>query len=234
LATRACEAHRDGRGVTSEEPVLPRPGKPVSSSIRARLRAATAEAHERMHAHPGFAAAAAGAIGIADYRQLLARVYGFHRPFELAAREAVASSGMDFDVEQRARSPALLADLKSLGLRSDAIARLPLWAPRESFGSVGAILGAFYVLEGSTLGGVQIARALRGVVGDDSGDGIRFFLGRGDRQGEMWIKFVRKLESLSGDPDDCEDAVRAAVATFEDFEAWMNGWTMPPACVAPL
>lgn len=223
-----------GAGVTSEEPVLPRPGKPVCSSMRARLRAATAEAHERMHAHPGFAAAAAGVIRIADYRRLLARVYGFHRPFELAARKAVASSGLDFDVEERARSPALLADLKSLGLRSDAIARLPLWAPRGSFGSLGAILGAFYVLEGSTLGGVQIARALRGVVGDDSGNGTRFFLGRGDRQSEMWIEFVRRLESLSGDPNDSEDAVRVAVATFKDFEAWMDGWTVLPARVAPL
>ena len=99
------------------------------SSMRSRLRAATAPAHERMHAHPGFAAAAAGAIGIADYRRLIARVYGFHLPFEAAAREAAASSGFDFDVERRTRSPALLADLKALGVEAETIARLPLCGP---------------------------------------------------------------------------------------------------------
>jgi heme oxygenase (biliverdin-IX-beta and delta-forming) len=177
-----------------------------------------------MHAHPGFAAAAAGAIRIADYRRLLARVYGFHRPFELAAREAVASSGLDFDIEERVRSPALLADLKSLGLRSEAIARLPLWAPTRSFGSVGAILGAFYVLEGSTLGGAHIARALRGVVGDDTGEGRHFFLGRGDRQSAMWRDFLERLEVLSEDQGQSVKAIEAAVVTFQDFETWMSGW----------
>jgi heme oxygenase len=200
--------------------------------MRARLRAATAEAHERMHAHPGFAAAAAGAIRIADYRRLLARVYGFHRPFELAAREAVASSGLDFDIDERARSPALLADLNSLGLGADAIARLPLWAPRASLATAGAVLGALYVLEGSTLGGVQIARALRGVVSDDSGDGRRFFLGRGDRQSEMWRSFLERLEALSKDQVQSAKAVEAAIVTFQDFETWMAGWRAEPDIVA--
>jgi heme oxygenase len=181
-----------------------------------------------MHAHPGFAAAAAGAIRIADYRRLLARVYGFHRPFELAAREAGASSGLEFDIQERARSPALVADLNSLGLGSDAIARLPLWVPRASFACAGSVLGALYVLEGSTLGGVQIARALRGVVGDDSGDGRRFFLGRGDRQGAMWRDFLERLEGLAEDQGQATKAVDAAVVTFEDFETWMEGWRAEP------
>ena len=194
------------------------------SSMRSRLRAATAPAHERMHAHPGFAAAAAGAIGIADYRRLIARVYGFHLPFEAAARAAAASSGFDFDVERRTRSPALLADLKALGVEAETIARLPLCGRAFSFASESVLLGAFYVLEGSTLGGVQIARTLRGVVGDDAGDGRRYFLGRGDRQSTMWRDFLERLEVLSEDFEESAKAIDAAVATFEDFETWMAGW----------
>jgi heme oxygenase (biliverdin-IX-beta and delta-forming) len=203
----------------------------ASSSLRALLRAATTAAHERMHAHAGFAAAAAGTIGVRDYRRLLARVYGFHRPFEAAAREAAASSGCDFDVEGCARLPALLADLKMLGLDSEAIARLPLWAPSYSLASEAALLGALYVLEGSTLGGAQIARALQGVVGDEAGDGRRFFLGRGDQRSSMWRDFLARLESLSEDPKSSEQAIGAAVATFEDFDVWMAGWgaEMSPA-----
>ena len=92
------------------------------------------------------------------------------------------------------RSPALLADLKALGVQSETIARLPLWAPSFYFASESVLLGAFYVLEGSTLGGVQIARTLRGVVGDDAGNGRRFFLGRGDRQSTMWKDFLEWVE----------------------------------------
>ena len=184
-------------GVGPRDSVWRQSDKWTPSSMRSRLRAATAPAHERMHAHPGFAAAAAGAIGIADYRRLIARVYGFHLPFEAAAREAAASSGFDFDLEGRMRSPALLADLKALGVQSETIARLPLWAPSFYFASESVLLGAFYVLEGSTLGGVQIARTLRGVVGDDAGNGRRFFLGRGDRQSTMWKDFLEWVETLS-------------------------------------
>jgi heme oxygenase (biliverdin-IX-beta and delta-forming) len=220
--------------VTIEESLRRRSDRMASSSMRARLRAATTAAHERMHAHPGFAAAAAGTIEIADYRRLLGRVYGFHRPFEAAACEVAATSGFDFDVEGRARTPALLADLTALGLDPETIARLPLWTPSYSFASEGALLGALYVLEGSTLGGAQIARALEGIVGDEAADGRRFFLGHGDKRGSMWRDFLVRLESLSEDAKNSGEAIDAAVATFEGFEAWMTGWMVEAACVPRL
>ena len=193
--------------------------------VRARLRAATAAAHERMHAHPGFAAAAAGQIGLGDYRRLLARLYGFHAPFEQAAREAVTTNDFELDIDDRARCPALRADLTALGLTPEAIARLPQQAPRPTFGSETALLGALYVIEGSTLGGLQIARRLEGIAGEASSEeGRRFFLGRGDRQGAMWRVFVARLESLSTDPRGVDEAIGAAISTFSAFETWMSGW----------
>jgi heme oxygenase (biliverdin-IX-beta and delta-forming) len=203
-----------------------------ASGIRSRLRVATAAAHERMHGHPGFAAAAAGAIRLSDYRRLLARIFGFHKPFEVVASEAAVTAGVEIDIHERARSPALLSDLKALGLDEDAIARLPLWAAPHRIDSEGSLLGALYVLEGSTLGGIQIARALRGQIGDETGDGRRFFLGRGDQQGAMWGDFVERLETLSESPEQATQAIEAAVITFQEFEAWMAGWRAesgPPA-----
>lgn len=196
----------------------------VAAGMRARLRLATAAAHERMHGHAGFAAAAAGVIGFEDYRRLLARLLGFHMPFEIVAREAAAALGCAFDVAGRARSPSLLADLASLGLDRQAIARLPRWVPRRGLTSAAALLGALYVLEGSTLGGVQIARALGERMGGETGEGRRFFLGRGDRNGVMWAEFVERLEAVSADLEAAGQAIDAAVATFEEFETWMAGW----------
>jgi heme oxygenase len=194
------------------------------SAMRWRLRAATATTHERMHAHAGFGAAAAGTIEAPDYLQLLVRLYGFHRPFEDIARSAVDAFGIDLDMSVRVRSPLLLADLQAIGFDPNAAATLPLWRPSVRLVSKGALLGALYVLEGSTLGGAQIARALKNRVGNGLGKALLFFLGRGARQGAMWRDLLDELESLREDEDEAMQAEDAAVATFKAFEDWMAGW----------
>ena len=195
-------------------------------TVRALLRNATAAAHERMHAHPGFHAAAAGVIGPRDYRLLLSRLLGFHRPFERLVGCAAERCGMDFDLDSRARSPLLVMDLTTLGLDREAIESLPDWAPSLELASEGAVLGSLYVLEGSSLGGLQIGRALKGRFGDETGEGRRFFLGRGDRHAALWGGFVMRLEALAGRQPACDAAVGASVATFVAFERWMAGWTV--------
>ena len=139
------------------------------SALRWRLRAATATTHERMHAHPGFEAAAAGTIELSEYRRLLVRLYGFHRPFEEIARSAAEAFKVDLDMNARARSALLVADLQTIGFAPSATATLPFWRPSLRLVSKGSLLGALYVLEGSTLGGLQIARALKNRVGNGLG-----------------------------------------------------------------
>jgi heme oxygenase (biliverdin-IX-beta and delta-forming) len=194
------------------------------SAMRWRLRAATVAAHERMHGHAGFGAAADGTIDATDYRRLLSRLYGFHRPFEDAARSAVDLFRIDLDMSARSRSPLLLADLQTLGFDQSAAATVPLWRPSVHLASKGSLLGALYVLEGSTLGGVQIARALKDRVGDDMRRAQLFFVGRGKRQGAMWRELLEELESLREDNEGAKQAEDAAVTTFKAFEDWMAGW----------
>ncbi len=191
------------------------------ASVRSVLRDATAAAHERMHAHPGFRAAASGEIGADDYRLLLSRLLGFHRPFERLARAASRRCGVDLGLAARARSPVLVEDLSTLGLSRRAIDDLPAWAPALELGSEGALFGALYVLEGSALGGAQIARALDGRFGQGQ-DGRRFFTGAGEGRGALWRAFVARLEALSENARG--EAEAAAVATFEAFERWLAGW----------
>ncbi len=197
---------------------------PSGVAMRWRLRAATAEAHGRMHAHAGFGAAAAGTIGADDYRRLLMRLYGFHRPFEDAARLAVDILGTDLDMGARARAPLLLADLQILGVDPSAAAVIPLWRPSIRLRSRGALLGALYVLEGSALGGVQIARALKDRAGGDIGKAHSFFAGHRERQSAMWRELLQELEALRRHEDEATQAEQAAVTTFEAFEDWMADW----------
>ena len=197
------------------------------SSVRFLLRRATAGAHERMHAHLGFNAAAAGTIGVHDYRRLLSRLLGFHRPFEGQIRSAADRCDVDLDCVSRARSPFLVADLMTLGVSRGAVDNLPDWAPSLDLASEAAVLGSLYVLEGSTLGGVQIARALKGSSTADS-EARQFFLGGGERHGALWAEFVARLETLAEHRQACDDAVAAALGTFGEFERWMAGWTIEP------
>ncbi len=77
-------------------------GKAVPS-LRQELRAATQDVHDRLHRHAGFAAIQDATIGLADYQDLIVRLYGFYVPFEDAA-----AIGPD-------RSNWLAGDLEALG-----------------------------------------------------------------------------------------------------------------------
>ncbi len=186
--------------------------------MRTRLKKATEAAHERMHGHDGFAAAASGAITLGEYRDLLARLYGFHAAFDAAMRRAPAPLTREIQLPARARAGLLAEDLAGLG--ADELSALPLCADIPALGGEGDFLGALYVVEGSTLGGVFIARALAPVVGDNR----RFFLGHGGDHGRLWREFVKRLDRLDDDPAQADAAERSASAAFAAFERWMADW----------
>lgn len=194
------------------------------TSLRARLREVTEPAHERMHHHAGFAGAAAGNIALDDYRSLLARLLGFHRAFEAAGDSAVRAGNFDLALAERARAPMLVEDLIDLGMDRDDVDALPLARNVGVPTSEAGWLGALYVIEGSTLGGVQIARALKALFDEEGPRGRRFFLGYGERHGAMWRSFLDRLEQLGERPGAADEAIEAAHETFAAFEAWMADW----------
>lgn len=89
---------------------------------------------------------AAGTIEREAYRSLLCRLYGFHQPFELAAR-----------IDQE-RTRWLEDDLAALGVDAAMLATLPRCAGFSAPISPEYLLGAPYVVEGSALGGRGLAR----------------------------------------------------------------------------
>jgi heme oxygenase len=196
--------------------------------LRVRLRKATAAVHLRMHAHPGFSAAATGKITLPDYRLLLMRIYGFHRPLESRIVNEAAALKLAFNVSERVRWPSLVEDLVGLGFDVAAISATPLWTQSLRVADKGSLLGALYVLEGSAMGGAQIAQSLSSIVGDADGQGRRFFLGHGNNRTVMWRSLLRELETIT-DIDQANLAVQAAIGVFHGFEAWMEGWKTEPA-----
>ena len=114
---------------------------------------ATADIHERLHHHVGFAAVQAGTIDHGAYTTLLSRLYGFYRPFEAAAQLSPE------------RTRWIESDLTALGVDAEEREKLPRCAAFPHRFSADHILGARYVVEGSALGGRGLARQLDGLLG---------------------------------------------------------------------
>ncbi len=81
------------------------------------------------------------------------------------------------------------------------------------------ILGAAYVLEGSTLGGQIIARHLEETLGLRDGCGYRYFRSYGPDVGAQWKAFRAELLRASSATND-PVIVRAARETFEILHRW--------------
>lgn len=176
------------------------------------LRSTTSDVHERLHSHPGLVAVQSGTIGRGDYVALLGRLYGFHRPFEIAA--GISPERTDW----------LEADLAAFGVDRARRSALPSCRAFPHRASPDYILGARYVVEGSALGGRGLSRQLDGLLGPGVIAGRRFFNGHGATTGMVWRDY---LTQLSAAPNEC--SVRAAVvdgatATFAIFEQWLDGW----------
>jgi heme oxygenase len=176
-----------------------RPSGTGPSLVVARLRAATGEAHKRLEDR-------LDAVNrLADPAQragLLARYAAFHGPTEAALAPWLAQTpGLYF--ASRCRAPLL----------PDFTGAPEFPAPQ----STGEALGVLYVLEGSTLGGRMIMRALadRGV--DDLA--LTFLDPYGTDTGARWRSFLDVLIRYSGEDEGLiAEVCRGGVAGFRYAE----------------
>jgi heme oxygenase len=148
------------------------------------------------------------------YLRCLRRLYGIVAAWEDQA--LVAAPGWLVEcVSLRQRRHLLDLDLEALGtVPTTERATLP------SLDDPYLLLGAMYVMEGSTLGGQVIARHVQKRLGFEAGKGGAFFFGHGAQTGRMWKDFCYVLEtSVPGNRGD--SVVVGAKAMFACFRVWM-------------
>ena len=155
----------------------------ATPGIIVRLREATGAAHARLEAALDIETRLADA---GERRRLVARFLALHEGAEARLAPWLADLA-ELEPETRMRAPLIRADLALLG--GTAQTRAPA-APE--IGSPGRALGWLYVLEGSTLGGRAIHRALerRGV----DTRGLGFLNPYGEAGGARWRAFVAVLD----------------------------------------
>jgi heme oxygenase len=184
----------------------------VETSLRWLLHAATEDTHLRLHGHAGFAAVKDATIGLAEYRKLILRLYGFYVPFENAA-----------SIEPD-RSNWLASDLEALGVKQPSHT-VPECTHIPNLDSAYLRLGALYVVEGSALGGRDLARGLDRLLGKEVTEGRQFFIGRGSGTGEAWRSYLKQLSTAPSELSAHAEIITGAVKTFAAFEHWLDGWS---------
>lgn len=180
----------------------------MSTSLRAALREATHDTHQRLDAAFGGAA-----LGAARLEGLLRAHYEVLSWLEPALAATASFRQALPDLAGRQKLPWLLSDLADLGAGDLTVGRpFPIEHAAAAF-------GASYVVEGSTLGGAGLARAFGASLPPDV-CALRYLNAYGERRGPMWTAFVAALDAFGERADEAERAHATASArrTFEAFE----------------
>jgi heme oxygenase len=153
------------------------------------------------------------------YRGVIEALYGFHAPLEMRLSVAAAKSDGLVPMLGREKLWRLRQDLRALGSTDERIEALPrcTWVPEIS--TVPRAFGCLYVIEGATLGGRVVARAVREHLGLGPSTGASFFEGYGAATGTMWRSF---LDCLKACTKSRAEVVEAAMDTFAALERWLS------------
>ncbi len=186
---------------------------PASGALAARLRRETADAHRSLEEALDLLRRP---LDRQRFKHVLERFHGFHTVWESAVRRHAALIAF---LDARTRLPALRRDLLALGAAPSEVEHLPVClAAADLARSEAEAIGSIYVMEGSTLGGQLIARALAEADWLPDG-GLSYFNPYGRDTGARWRAFHAFAEARL--PEDAHGAaVAGARRTFEVLGSW--------------
>lgn len=175
-----------------------------------RLRDETREVHESLESQLPLNSAT---LTLEQYREVLEGFYMFYEPFETEILPRLPEAWSTL-FESRHKLQALINDLAFVGSVNAHLNRCPTF---PAYADLPQILGALYVVEGSTLGGQLITRHVRQVLGLSENEGLQFFSSYGDEVGSKWRSFRELLQQYSS-PGWDDEIVSGARKTFETLQ----------------
>jgi heme oxygenase (biliverdin-IX-beta and delta-forming) len=154
-------------------------------------------------------------LDTAEYIHCLRKLYGVVAAWEEHA-PLLAPDWLRALIGCRERKAFLDLDLAWFGS-----APPPGRAPLPPLGGLPSLLGAMYVMEGSTLGGQIIARHVEIALPLTHGHGNAFFRGHGSLTGPLWKEFCEMLKIHVPD-NQTDEVIASAKAMFATFTHWMQ------------
>jgi len=190
------------------------PGKPDATSLGLVLRTATRSAHHVIDHHPLLAPLVRPDLSLEHYGRVLRTFLWVYTPLQDALTRRIEQIGHGFELADRVGW--LQEDFASLGLGGE-LPPDPWQVP--AMDSTEKLVGALYVVEGSTLGGQVIARQISASLGLTAQHGARFFNGWGEQTETRWSSFWRYADEICR----AADHPAAAVAAVTFFDALRRG-----------
>lgn len=187
------------------------------------LRESTASHHRRAEQHEFQREFVRGTLPRELYLRWLGQLVHIHTALESHLDRLVAGHPRCktvFDDTRRKVDP-LQKDLAFLGAAADqpalpAASAMVAWMDALAATQPLALLGVFYVLEGSTNGSKFIARKVRPAYGlPDDGGGTAYLDPYGDAQPARWREFKAAMDALQLSANEVEPLVAAARHTFD-------------------
>ena len=180
------------------------------TSAMSELKAGTAVLHQRLEKRLRISERFGERARYIDH---LERIAAFH----VSAEEQWAAflRPVLSDFPSRCKSALLLQDLAHLG----GTVRGPAAVTRVD--NSAAALGAFYVLEGSTLGGRHLSALVERTLGLDARSGASYLVSYGAAVPAMWETFGAEVNAYCRDAAAVAHAVTAARKTFAALEHWL-------------
>ena len=187
---------------------------PQTPTLLSRLRSETSPYHEALEQNAFNQALRVGTLTAAETAHFLAKMYGFLVPYETALQQHAAEFSPAWAVPERLRAHLIREDFD----QTDMAPALPLCPAMPPLHTRLQLLGALYVVEGSTLGGQVITRQLAQV-----GIPLRtYFTGYGARTGPRWKSFCQLLTETATSAADQNEIVTSACLTFQRLDQWIS------------
>ena len=156
-------------------------------------------------------------FSIDEYKALLIKWHAFYVAFEeLLERRISTYPNLNDVVLGRPKVPMLMLDLDYFQLATSyKFAATVRTFFHTSFESRSSVLGALYVLEGSTLTALIISEHLIEKFQFLNEDGITFYAGYGAKTGANWTQFAQAFDLFIVSTDERIDGALAANRVFE-------------------
>ncbi|MBU6413174.1 MAG: biliverdin-producing heme oxygenase [Planctomycetes bacterium] len=197
----------------------------ANAPLADRLKADTSAAHVRAERHPFQATMITGRLSAAGYAQWLHQMRIVHAALDRAITTATAGSLLSKVADKSHTKTHLIdADLATLAPVSTTPLASANHAASLSSTDIGAV-GMFYVLEGSTNGGIYIARALQRALPTA---GTSFLNPYGEAVRTRWQTVRDALNTLPAGAHD--QIIAAATRTFDAITNLSEELSTLPDC----
>ncbi len=152
-----------------------------------------------------------------QYIQMLTVFYGFMKPVQDNI-DAYLNDELVSGYSGRRRPERILEDINAL---TEHTYDILFCQSLPGIANSAAAFGAYYVMEGSTLGGEIIGKKIAENLRLDNGEGLSFFGGYGQDNSCMWKSFLVSLEQNQANHSHLSLLIESARETFITFNNWI-------------